>query len=822
MAGRLSGNLGDVLLRAVEQSPSIVVITDLSGLIEYVNPFCCKATGYSRDELVGRDSNIFKSGEMSPGSYEELWKDLASGMDWRGDFHNRRKSGELYWEAATISPIRNAKGETEHYLKVAEDITTQKALEVELNASRERYERVVTATRGFMFTVLLKDSRPVRTLYYPGSLQVTGYTAAEYQVDRLLWYRMIVEEDRAAVTAQIAAVINERITRSVEHRIRHKNGAIRWVRNISVPTLDESGRMNSYDGLINDITELKEAQAVREELVEKMRRMAVHDALTGLYSRRGFEEELNRVWLLGERRGMSTGLLIMDVDRFKVLNDTYGHPVGDQVLIEAAELITSTVRSVDVVSRYGGDEIVVLLPLTGIEETRRIADRIMEAFRRHIFSEGTRNLHVTISIGAAFGSGDSENAQMTLIKADQALLQAKQAGRDRVCFAEASSPLTPAVPPGNRSTPQSGSLTPERTTASLGRILVLDDEQTVCELVATLLRRAGYSVATAFTADEAISIASRERGTIDASLVDIKLGDNRDGLEILAKLRQTDDAMSGIVMTGYASVTIATSAIKIGACDFLQKPFPESRLLEAVARAMQYRTLLQENRHYQRHLEAMVAERSAALSHALDETRKSHRETLEVLAGMLETREHMTGEHCKRVARMAELLAVEMELSESEVETVTQGALLHDIGKIIIPDSILLKRDSLTSEEWNIVRSHPKLGHDVVGVSPALTEVAEIVYSHHERFDGTGYPRGLKGSEICIGARIFAIVDTYDAIRSNRPYSPSQSVEVALVLILNEQGKQFDPLMVQAFMRCQKKIETCVGEPSAGTPAAQE
>lgn len=824
MPQRLTDNLGDVLLRAVEQSPSFVVITDLSGIVEYVNPVCCRATGYTQEEVIGRHTRMFKSGEMSAPSYAELWTTLNKGLDWRGEFHNRRKNGELYWEVATISPVRNSRGVPEHYLKVSEDITIQRALEVELEASRERYERVVTATHGFMFTVLLKDLKPVRTIYYPGSIQVTGYSDREYYADRLLWYRMIVEEDRGSVTAQIETVLNRKVTETVEHRIRHKNGSIRWVRNISVPTLDGQGRLVSYDGLINDITDLKESQALREQLVEKMREMAVHDSLTGLFSRRGFEEELSRVWMLGERRGLTTSMLIMDIDRFKVLNDTYGHTVGDQVLIEAARLISNVVRSVDVVSRYGGDEIVILLPLTGIEETRLIATRILDAFRQHIFCANTHNLRVTISIGGAFGSGGVQAAQVTLIHADQALYRAKQSGRDRACFAEldAQPLVTPTASARPSTPPLSTGSTTVRHPTSKGRILVVDDEPLMCEFATTILRKAGYSVTTAATAEEALRSAGQERGQIDASLIDVHLCES-DGLEVLAQLRKVDEAMAGIVMTGFATIESAAEALKTGASDFLQKPFTRERLLEAAERAMQYRKLLLENRRYQLHLEALVAERSAALTHSLEHARQSHRETLEVLATMLETREHQTGEHCKRVSNMARILAKEMGLCDDDVATIGQGALLHDIGKIVIPDATLLKTASLSDEEWQIIKSHPRMGYDVVSVSPVLSDVSEIVYSHHERFDGTGYPRGLRGKNICMGARVFSVIDTYDAVRANRPYSPSITVEAAIGEIVKERGKQFDPDVVDAFLRCHQRLEACMNEPlkSPNAPSPQ-
>ena len=206
-------------------------------------------------------------------------------------------------------------------------------------------------------------------------------------------------------------------------------------------------------------------------------------------------------------------------------------------------------------------------------------------------------------------------------------------------------------------------------------------------------------------------------------------------------------------------------------------------------------------------IENMVAERSTALTRALSQVKQSYRATLEVVAAMLAARENKTGEHCKRVALMAETLAREMRLSDHDVETIGHSALLHDIGKIAMPDAILQKKGPLTEDEWKIVKSHPRVGYEIVSACPALEAASDIVYSHQERFDGTGYPRGLKGTQICLGARVFAVVDTYDAMRSSRPYSPSQSVETAIAEIVAGRGKQFDPDVVDAFLRCQSHIE---------------
>ena len=801
--------LADVLLRAVEQSPSIVVITDLKGNVEYVNPMFCRLTGYTREEIIGQHSRLLKSGQMTPAVYADLWAKLRTGADWQGEFHNRKKNGEMYWEAAVISAIRDAQGPIEHYLKVAEDITSRKALETELKASQARYERVVMAMHGFMFTVLLDNGKPVRTVHYPGTQEVTGYTTSEYQSNPGLWFSMILEEDRPLVTGQIEAVQKEKSIHSVEHRISHKNGSIRWVRNVSVPTLDENQRLISYDGLITDITELKAAEAQRDQLLDETRGQAARDALTGLYSRRVFDEELNRAWQLGERRSLPLSLLMIDIDHFKVLNDTYGHPVGDQILVEASRLIRATVRAGDTVVRYGGDEIVVILPLTGMEETHRVAERLLDTFRVQIFCQGIHNLRATISIGAATGMGSQQSAEQILMRADQALYRAKQLGRNMLCLSAPDSTaqfiavgnMVP-VPIANRNRSSDAD-------KGKGRILVVDDDPEICRMICTLMEREHYSVVVALNADEARMTAEKEHGQIDVAFVDLRLAD-QNGLDLLKQLRLIDDTIICIMMTGFATVNNTTEAMRLGAVDFIEKPISATQLTSSVERAMQYRQFLRENRLYQRHLEQMLTEHSGALSKALGQITESYRSAVEAMAAMFEAHENKAGEHCKRVSLMAQVIAREMQMSPEEIEMIGHGGLLHDIGKIGVPDAILMKQGPLTEEEWNIVKSHPQIGYEIVRRCPALEKAAAIILEHHEHFDGSGYPRGLKGEAICLEARIFAVADTYDAIRSNRPYSVPRSAEEATGEIVRNRGILFDPGVVDAFLRCQTKVEDCM------------
>lgn len=151
-----------------------------------------------------------------------------------------------------------------------------------------------------------------------------------------------------------------------------------------------------------------------------------------------------------------------------------------------------------------------------------------------------------------------------------------------------------------------------------------------------------------------------------------------------------------------------------------------------------------------------------------------------------------------------------MQVSVEDVEMIGHGGLLHDIGKIGIPDTILLKEGALTEKEWRIMKSHPQIGYEIVRLCPALEKAAAIILEHHEHFDGSGYPHGLKDGAICLGARIFAVADTYDAIRSNRPYSPPRSAEEAIAEIVKNRGVLFDPDIVDAFLRCQPRLEDCI------------
>ena len=530
--------------------------------------------------------------------------------------------------------------------------------------------------------------------------------------------------------------------------------------------------------------------------------MAIRDPLTGLLNRRAFDEELHWIWKQGKDKPFPVGLLVVDLDHFKAVNDSYGHVVGDQVLKECAALARASVRESDVVCRYyGGDELVVILPWADEIETRRIAERMLEMFRGAVVCADTYDLRVTISIGAStMLAGPGHSAETFLIQADRALYRAKQTGRNKLCFADEVPALVHPAPEGFAPHAPAGAVDPKRV------VLVVDDDQALCVLFQRMLTREGFVVLVAQTVAEALAIAERERGMIDVALVDLHL-ENENGLDLLKKLRAVDESTIGIVITGQATLENAVASLQQGAYDFVQKPVAPSQLSAVLERAAKYRRLVLENKRYQSHLEDMVREKNAALSRALDQATDSYQFTLEAMADLLDTREKKTGAHSKRVSRLAVVLARKMGASLEEIEIIATGALLHDIGKVGIPDAILLKGGPLTDAEREVMKAHPHLGYNVIKAGPGLEPASEIVLAHQERYDGTGYPRGLKGEEICLGARIFAVVDAYDAIRSDRPYSKGRSPEETLAEILRNAGTQFDPAVVDILQKCQAEIE---------------
>jgi len=279
-----------------------------------------------------------------------------------------------------------------------------------------------------------------------------------------------------------------------------------------------------------------------------------------------------------------------------------------------------------------------------------------------------------------------------------------------------------------------------------------------------------------------------------------------DGIALLEAAKERFPDMPVLMVTAVTDVSVALGAIRNGAYDYLLKPFERDQLLAAVRRALENRRLKLENRAYQTNLEALVTARTEQLRQAISTLERSYDITLEALGNALDLKDAETEGHSKRVTAFTIAIARAMGLSPDQIRVIARGAFLHDIGKMAIPDAILRKPGALDPDEVAIMREHCYRGYQILRRIPFLTEAAEIVYAHQEKFDGTGYPRGLKAEEIPLGARIFSIADTLDAMTSNRPYRAAQPLSAAREEIERWSGRQFDPEVVKVFLSMPENI----------------
>jgi response regulator RpfG family c-di-GMP phosphodiesterase len=329
------------------------------------------------------------------------------------------------------------------------------------------------------------------------------------------------------------------------------------------------------------------------------------------------------------------------------------------------------------------------------------------------------------------------------------------------------------------------------------RVLAVDDERAACKLLAIMLRPPAFSCSTAASGEEALTVLQREH--FDAVISDLQMP-GISGLELLAQVRRSFPHVAFLVTTGVDDVEVGVQAMRSGADDYLVKPLLESAVIASLESALHKRFLEQQVENYRQHLEEMVADRTFQLRQALQQLERGYEDTLQALGAAIDLRDNDTAGHSQRVCRYSLEIARAMGWSEDKLGSLAKGAHLHDIGKLGIPDGILLKPGPLTPEERKLMQRHVQIGFDLVADIAFLADAAEIVLTHHERHNGEGYPRGLKGDEILPTARIFAVADSFDAITSDRPYRRASSFESGIEIIRKCSGTQFDPQVVTAFL----------------------
>ncbi len=481
--------------------------------------------------------------------------------------------------------------------------------------------------------------------------------------------------------------------------------------------------------------------------------LATTDGMTGLANHRAFQEELVRQTARAQRTSAPLSVLLIDVDLFKQYNDSFGHPAGDEVLREVAQILKETVREGDLPARYGGEEFSVVLPDTEAMTAAQVAARIRAAVSQTMFSHRA----ITVSIGVAQHI-HVESPGMLVKRADMALYEAKKSGRDSVMLCSlAPFPSVPAGSPGHSS---DGSSNVVGRSRKPGISCVRITEETLKE--------------------GAFLKSQTEHWSLPPAETD---------LELLAA--QTDTELFGIL---FPDGDLPRSADDPGsvAISLTSQPVPDKEY----------------------HLEQTeIALRNGGLEGLLQDASP---QVLSSLLAMLDRRGQEPAGHSERVARYALRLANSLgeyydevrasrpllpRLNIGDLIALAYGALLHDIGTMSIGEDVLQRSGKMTDEEWRQMRRHPLTGAEMLMSFPLLSRGASVARCHHERWDGEGYPQGLSGADIPLEARIFAVCDTFDILTTGRSYRARISPETALEEIRSAGGSQFDPDVVSAFLR---------------------
>jgi putative two-component system response regulator len=369
-----------------------------------------------------------------------------------------------------------------------------------------------------------------------------------------------------------------------------------------------------------------------------------------------------------------------------------------------------------------------------------------------------------------------------------------------------------------------------------GRVLAIDDEVDSLALLEELLGLHGYEVMTASEGGEGIEVFRKSNP--DLVITDIRMP-NLDGLQVLRSIRDTDDSVPVILVTGYGDLDNAVRALRRGAYDFLLKPINPEILLNTVKTGVEHSRLRRFEKDYTRILEEQVEVRTKDLMKSYEVIQKVQDASIFALAKLVESRDDETGLHLKRLQRYCRVLCQQLAqreryqelMTEQFIDNIVRCSVLHDIGKVAIPDSVLFNPGKFDGEEFEIMKRHPIFGGKAL--EEAASEVGDeedylsvgrdVAYYHHEHWDGNGYPFGLKGEEIPLAARIVALADVYDALRTERRYKEAYAHGEALELIGQGRSKHFDPEVVDALFEVEAEFAEIASSLSrTNAPASKE
>ncbi|HMV33973.1 MAG TPA: response regulator [Gemmatimonadales bacterium] len=338
-------------------------------------------------------------------------------------------------------------------------------------------------------------------------------------------------------------------------------------------------------------------------------------------------------------------------------------------------------------------------------------------------------------------------------------------------------------------------------------VLVVDDEEPIRNALKKFLNQQGYDVVTAASGDEALRVLQRQK--VSVVLLDVRMP-GKSGIDLVPQVLELEPSLAVLMLTAVNDATTAALCMQRGAMDYLTKPIDLSDLARAILRAIRRRDSQIEQANLNQWLKEEVAVRTAELRRERAKLERLSVATLEALVNALEAKDPFIRGHSARVADMGAMVAAELGMSDEQIEQVRMGGRLHDIGKIGIREDILSKEGPLTADEYELVKQHVVIGSQILSPLAHLGEIIAFVRSHHERWDGQGYPDHLKGEEIALGARVLAAAEIYDALTTARPYQEKMPPEVAVERMRDLAGSVLDPTVYQALEAAVRRRQALV------------
>ena len=498
-----------------------------------------------------------------------------------------------------------------------------------------------------------------------------------------------------------------------------------------------------------------------------------HDALSGAYNRRFYEDNLRN-------QHVFAGVAVLDLDDFKLVNDTLGHHAGDVAIKTAVSVLRSCIRSTDMLVRYGGDEFVLVIPgISADVFARKLQDMGDKLAETPV--PGYENINLTVSIGGVLSEG--RTVEEAVRQADGLMYKAK--GRKNFVITD------------------SDNLDPFEFHKPL--LLVVDDSEMNRVILSEMLKDQ-YEILEADCGEAGIARLEQHGSGISIVLLDIVMpgADGFDGLPGMSRNGWIDD-IPVIMISSEDSDDSVLRAYELGASDYISRPFDKRIVRQRVSNIMRLYPK-------QRRLSTMLAQQ-------FYERERESRMLVDIMGGAMELRNGESGPHVQHVRKLTEMMLEHLmrktdryHITSSDRATIAAASTLHDLGKLSIPDDILNKPGRLTPEEFEIMKTHTTIGADMLeGMvqyrDSALVRAArDICRWHHERYDGGGYPDGLKGEEIPISAQVVSLVDVYDALTSDRVYKKAFPHEKAMHMILNGECGAFNPLLIDCLIDLQDRI----------------